>query len=109
MEEKIIMWLATFGCAALFFGIGIYAEKLKKPMWFWAGSKVDPFEIADIQQYNKENGILWKWYSLGYAAAGIAEIWSTLVASAILVLVSTVGVIPLILAYRRIYNKYKVQ
>lgn len=34
MAGKIIMWAVSFGCASLFFAIGVYAQKLKKPMGF---------------------------------------------------------------------------
>ena len=56
MIGKIIMWATCFGCGILFFGIGVYATKLKRPMWFYSGSSVDPKKISDVQQYNKENG-----------------------------------------------------
>ena len=45
----------------LFTGIGIYAWKRKKPMWFWSGSTVKESEISDIAAYNKANGIMWDW------------------------------------------------
>ena len=44
---------------ALFTGIGIYAWKRKKPMWFWSGSEVRKEEISDIPAYNRANGIMW--------------------------------------------------
>ena len=55
MEDVIIMCAAAFGCAILFFAIGVYALRLKKPMWFWAGSEVNDYEIKNIKAYNKEN------------------------------------------------------
>ena len=39
MTDKIIMWSVCFSCAIAFFFIGVYAHKLKKPMWFWADKK----------------------------------------------------------------------
>ena len=107
MVGKIIMWVVCFGCGILFVAIGVYARKLKKPMWFWAGSEVDASLITDVQQYNKENGIMWQLYSLWYFAAGLAEIWNTLIAAGILVLGGTVGIALLIARYNRIYIKYK--
>ena len=32
MAGKIIWWIASFGCAILFYAIGAYAQKLEKPM-----------------------------------------------------------------------------
>ena len=54
MGGKIIMWIVAFGCAILFFSIGVYAKRLKKPMWFWSGVEVDASKITNIPKYNKE-------------------------------------------------------
>lgn len=109
MAGKIIWWFVSFGCAAIFFGIGVYAEKLKKPMWFWSGSEVKITEITDMEKYNKENGMMWKVYSLWYWAAGIAEIWNAHIALAFLVLGCSVGIGILVATYNKIYKKYKVR
>ena len=109
MAGKIIWWIVSFGCAILFYAIGAYAQKLEKPMWFWSGSEVKAEQITDIKQYNKENGVMWKLYSLWYAAAGLAEIWNTIVALIILVLSCTVGIVILVRSYLKIYRKYTVQ
>ena len=66
MGEKLIMLLSCFGCAILFFGIGVYARKKKEPMWFWSGSAVDASKITDVKKYNKANGIMWQLYSLWF-------------------------------------------
>ena len=106
----MIVWYATcFGCALLFIGIGIYARRLEKPMWFWAGSEVDPETVSDVKQYNRENGRMWILYSLWYIAAGLAMIWSSGAAVAIMVLGCTVGIGLLIASYQKIFNKYKVE
>lgn len=109
MAGKIIWWIVSFGCAILFYAIGAYAQKLEKPMWFWSGTEVKAEQITDIKQYNKENGVMWKLYSLWYAAAGLAEIWNTIVALIILVLSCTVGIVILVRSYLKIYRKYTVQ
>ena len=109
MTEQIVMWIVCFGCAIFFFAIGIYAEHSKTPMWFWSGTSVDPREITDVKRYNRANGMMWKLYSLWYFAAGIAEIWSTLVAAGILIASCTVGLGILIYSYNRIYQKYKAR
>lgn len=106
MAGKIIMLVVCFGCAILFFAIGTYAQKMKRPMWFWSGSEVDASQITDVKQYNKENGIMWQLYSFWYLAAGLAEIWSTIIALIFLVLSCTVGVALLITSYNKIYKKY---
>lgn len=109
MAGKVIMWIVSFGCAVLFFAIGVYAKKLKKPMWFWSGSEVDVSQIADVRQYNKENGVMWQLYSLWYFAAGFAEIWNPIIALILLVLSCTAGIAILVRTYMRIYEKYRVQ
>ena len=109
MAGKIIMWLVCFGCGILFFAIGAYARKMKKPMWFWSGVEVNPAQITDIPQYNKENGLMWQLYSLWYFAAGLAEIWDTVLALILMILGCTVGIVILIVSYNRIYKKYGVQ
>ena len=109
MAGKIIMWIVSFGCAILFFYIGVYAKKLEKPMWFWSGVEVEPSEITDIKQYNKENGVMWQMYSLWYFASGVAEIWSSVLSLVFLILGYTVGLVLLVASYRRIYKKYKAQ
>ena len=109
MAGKIIWYAVTLGCAVLFYAIGIYARKIDKPMWFWSGTQVDAAEITDVEQYNKENGRMWQIYSLCYVLAGVAECFNEVLALVILFVSGTVGVIPLICVYNRIYKKYKKQ
>ena len=107
MEGALTWYITTFGCGLLFFGLGIYAQRLEKPMWFWSGTKVDPSEITDIEQYNQENGVMWKLYSLWFFAAGLAYIWSEIAGIVLLVMSFLPGFPLLILHYTKIYNKYK--
>lgn len=107
LAGKIIGWIVSFGCAALFFSIGQIAEKREKPMWFWSGKEVDPAEITDVKAYNRENGRMWKLYSLWYVAAGIACIWSDMVYLIIDISAVTIGLGILVRQYKKIYNKYK--
>ena len=45
---EIIIWLITLiPCSLLFTGIGIYAWRREKPMWFWSGSTVREEEITE--------------------------------------------------------------
>ena len=52
--DNIIWLIIMIPVSLLFIGIGIYAWKRKKPMWFWSGSTVTESEISDIAAYNKE-------------------------------------------------------
>ena len=107
MAGTIIWCVIMFGCAGLFCAIGIYARKLKKPMWFWSGTEVDPASVTDIPAYNRENANLWFGYSLWYWAAGLAWFWRAGVALAVLVLGCTAGIGILIRTYIKIEKKYK--
>ena len=107
MAGKIIMWVVCFGCGILFYSIGVYAQRSKKPMWFWSGTEVKPWVITDVKSYNKENALMWKLYSLWYFAAGVAEIWNSVVATVLLVASFVVGFPVLIATYDRIYKKYR--
>lgn len=98
----LIIWCITiFGCAILFFGIGIYAAKREKPMHFWAGTTVDPSRISDVKAYNKENARMWKIYSLWYFASGIVYFFSEWIAIALLIASCTVGIVILVATYNK--------
>lgn len=107
MAGDIIWYVTMFGCAVLFVGIGVYARRIAKPMWFWAGSTVDPSTIADVKAYNRENAKMWFIYSLWYWVAGIAWIWSFAAAMIALVLGCSVGIVNLVRTYQKIEKKYK--
>lgn len=108
MAETIIWYIIVLGCAGLFYGIGVYAQQKDTPMHFWSGTKVAVDRITDVQAYNRENGIMWKCYSLWYWAAGFAMAWNAITAITLLMAGGTLGIILLILAYRRIEKKYIV-
>ncbi|MBQ8655282.1 MAG: hypothetical protein IJ507_10145 [Clostridia bacterium] len=108
MAGKLIMWAVSFGCGILFFAIGVYARNREKPMWFWSGSEVCASQISDVKQYNRENGVMWKLYSLWYFAAGTAAIWNAVLALVFLVSGCTAGMVLLVASYHRIFNKYRV-
>ena len=93
--EKVIWLVITIPCSLLFTGIGIYAWRRTKPMWFWSGSSVREDEITNVKAYNRENGIMWICYSAVFFAG-------------IVLAVGCLGGLPLlVIAYNRIYRKYK--
>ena len=108
----IVMALCGFGCGALFFGIGVWAAKQKKPMHFWSGSTVDPGIITNIPAYNRENSRMWKQFSVPFWMCGvlaIASLWADWCAAAYTILIfagSIGGGIWLVLRYQRIAGKY---
>ena len=109
MVGDIIWYVTVFGCALTFAGLGVYASKLEKPMWFWAGSTVDPASIRDVKVYNRENARMWYLYSLWYWAAGLSWAWSKILAIVIMFLGGSVGIGILIATYLRIEKKHKVK
>lgn len=106
--ENIIWFVIMIPCSAIFTGIGIYAWKRKKPMWFWSGSSVKESEIRDIKAYNRANGIMWMIYSISLWNSTFAMCWSALIAGALIVVDCTVGIRLLVVVYNKIYAKYKV-
>jgi hypothetical protein len=86
MAGAIIWSIIVFGCAFLFLGIGIYASKREKPMWFYSGTTVDASKISDVKAYNRENARMWALYSLWYFASGAVYFWKAWIAVVLLVL-----------------------
>lgn len=109
MAGTIIWCITVFGCAFLFLGIGIYAEKREKPMWFWAGSTVDEANITDVKAYNKENARMWDLYSMWFFASGVSHFFLPVLSVILLVLSCTLGIGILVATFIRIEKKYKVK
>lgn len=111
---SMILTLCGVGCGGLFYGIGIWAQKPKTPMHFWAGTDIDPSQISDIISYNQANARMWKCYSIPYwlsGLAGIGVLWSegcSVLCLGLLVLAGTVGIWWLIQTYRRIWDCYSI-
>lgn len=108
MYAGIICLVVFWICAGVFFGIGIYASKLKKPMWFWSDIKIQENQIKDIKSYNKANSRMWKIYSTPYWIAGILSFWDMTVSGIIVFISCTLGIAFLIIYYGRIEKKYKI-
>ena len=112
IPRVIIMALCCFGCAVLFYGIGIWADKSEKPVHFWSGTTVDPTKVTDIPGYNHACAVMWKWYSVPYWLSGIfscLDPWydgSMIVATVLLVAACVPGFIFLVLRYHRIVKTY---
>ena len=94
----VILIVCCWGSGAVFYGIGRWAAGRKTPMHFWAGSEVDPKTVSDIPAYNRENGRMWKQYSLSFWLAGVLGIvgmwhpWCDIVALIVLCLACTAPV-----------------
>ena len=108
----VIMAVCCFGCALLFFGIGLRAKKAVKPVHFWAGSSIDSEKVSDIQAFNRECSIMWLWYSVPYWIAGAVAVLgggrdSAIIISVFVLAAACIPGIPiLIMHYRRIEKRY---
>ena len=107
--ERVI-WLILMIPLSLFFtGIGIFAWTRKKPMWFWSGSTVSEREITDVRAYNRANGIMWLAYSAVFWIGTVLGVFKQETAGFMVGVGCLVGIPVLIIAYKMIYNKYKVK
>ena len=103
-----IVWLIIMAPVSLLFtGLGIYAWKRKKPMWFWSGSTVKESEIADIPAYNRANGIMWLAFSAIFWVSTILGCLKIKLGGIILIAgcILCGPILPVV--YERIYRKYK--
>lgn len=103
-----VIWLIIMiPTSALFTGIGIYAIRRKKPMWFWSGSTVKEYEISDIPAYNKANGIMWIGFSMIFWISAILGFFK-MPAGGYFLIAGCIFGIPLLPAiYHKIYQKYR--
>ena len=106
---QIILWLVIMAPINLLFtGIGLYAWKRKKPMWFWAGSTVEESEITDIHAYNRANGIMWLSFSAVFWVGTILNCINVKPGGIILIAANCFLGVPILpFLYRSIYRKYK--
>lgn len=103
-----IIWLITMVPVSLLItGIGVYAWRREKPMWFWSGSTVEESEISDIPAYNRANGIMWLSFSTIMWASTILGLMHMRAGGILLIVGSVIGVPILPIVYGRIYRKYK--
>ena len=91
----------------LFTGIGIYAWRRKKPMWFWSGSTVKESEISDVAAYNRANGIMWLVFSLILWGSTVLGAMNMKAGGNLLIAGCLIGVPILPIVYGKIYRKFK--
>ena len=105
---EMVLWLMIMiPLSAFMTGIGIFAWKREKPMWFWSGSTVSEDEITDVAAYNRANGLMWISYSAVFWISTVLGMFH-MAAAGIVLAVGCLGGIPaLIFAYGKIYSKYR--
>ena len=105
---RLIIWLVIMVPGSLLFtGIGIYAGRRKKPMWFWSGRTVEESEITDIPAYNRANEIMWLSFSAIFWVNTVFGCLNMKTGGIILLAGCFIGVPLLPFIYGRIYRKYK--
>ncbi|MCR5041585.1 MAG: hypothetical protein K6C36_05715 [Clostridia bacterium] len=107
--ETTIFLVIMLPLSAFFTGLGIFAWKRKKPMWFWANSEVSEKEISDVPAYNRANGIMWLAYSAVFWISSVLGLFNVGTAGAVLAAGCLGGIPVLIVVYQRIYKKYRVR
>ena len=109
MEENIVFWVVIFVTSVPIFGMAIFAFLKKTPVHFYAGTTVKAEEITDVKKYNRANGILWLGYGLGLilSAYFLASNEGSL-GSIVFIAYIFLGLLVLLLVYRKIYDKYRM-
>lgn len=108
MGTAMPLVVISFICATVFIGIGIFALKKKTPMHFWSGTRVKTEEISDVKAYNKANGTMWIAYGSTFILSAILSIlFDSNIGGILLAISSTLGLVILIIVYRRIYSRYE--
>ena len=105
--ERIIWCIIMVPISLLMTGIGVYALKREKPMWFWSGTTVKEEEISDVKAYNRANGIMWLVFSCVFWISTVLGFFKSSVAGLALIIGCFIGIPGLVIAYLRIYNRYK--
>ena len=110
-----IMLFVYGSCALLFYGIGAWADRMEKPMGFWSGSTVKAEWVRDIPQYNHENAVMWKIYSIPYFLCCVLNVFGlfyevfTYISVGLLIAACFPGIFFLVAHYRKIEKKYIVK
>ncbi len=105
--DNIIWLIIMIPVSLLFTGIGIYAWRRKKPMWFWSGSTVKESEISDVVAYNRANGIMWLVFSLIMWVSAVLGAMNMKTGGFLLIAGCIIGVPILPIVYGKIYRKFK--
>ena len=105
--ERYLFLLIVTPLAAFFTGLGVFAMRREKPMWFYSGSEVKAWQIRDVPAYNRANGIMWIVFSLGFWVAALLGCFNVPAGGVLVMVTCLVGIPGLVIAYNRIYKKYK--
>jgi len=71
------------------------------------GTTVKADEIRDVPAYNKANGVMWMVYGGSIAVLGIVGLFNIWVSVVLMVVWASLGLVFLVITYKRIYAKYK--
>ena len=106
---NLFVLIFCWGAAALSLVVGFVANKINKPMTSISGSKRRVEDVWDVKGFNREVGMLWKYYSSPFWVAG--PLWMILPKlGAVVMLLSVIpGLFVLNFFYGKIAKKYSVE
>lgn len=111
-KGAIILTICGFFSGGIFLAIGIRAFLAKKPVNFWAGTKIPPESVPDIPGYNRANGKMWLIFSIPWLLAGVCGLLSDLhsvwlyLCLIFMIIASSVGMYWLLNKYQKIYSEF---
>ena len=92
--------------AVIFYFIGEYAKKTKKPMHFWSGDSIDPNNIKDIYEYNRANARMWKQYALSFLICSLVVYIYPKLSIILFIINLFVGMVIMVMQYEKITKQY---
>lgn len=107
MKYNLIYPAVMWAVGAMLVGLGIYARRRKRPMWFWTGEHISPDEVSDVAAFNRANGRMWQLSSVLFWIAGLVEFWYPQAALIFFALACTVGIAWVMWYHNKIDEKYK--
>lgn len=107
MKHNLIYPAVMWAVGAMLVGLGIYARRRKKPMWFWTGEHISPDEVSDVAAFNRANGRMWQLSSVPFWIAGPIEFWYPQAALIFFALACTVGIAWVMWYHNKIDERYK--
>ena len=107
MAGRIILSLCCLLCAGAFFLNGCLCRIRSSPVAFWTGGEQAlKNTIKDAAGYNREMGMAFRWYGLGWLLDAIGAAFSPTMGLAVMAALCTLGLFLLWRRYRQLLSKY---
>ena len=107
MAGRIILSLCCLLCAGAFF-LNVHLCRIRSsPVAFWTGGEQAlKNTIKDAAGYNREMGMAFRWYGLGWLLDAIGAAFSPTMGLAVMAALCTLGLFLLWRRYRQLLSKY---